>query len=77
MFSYRCMPMAARSYQGSVPTSTISFTRNECAVRMMAPTLNGLFDRSTAMRTGRRSGSRLARISSRGSSKAGTFMAPL
>ena len=39
------------------PPARSPCTRNECAVRMMAPTLNGLFDRSTAMRSGRRSGS--------------------
>src|SRR4051812_22249989 len=47
-----------------MPTSTISLTRNECAVRMIAPTLNAFFDRRTAMRSGCRMRSSSARTSS-------------
>src|SRR4051794_37334635 len=52
----------------------ISRTRNECATRMIAPTLKGFFDRWTAMRRGvrRRSSSRL--ISAVGRSNGGTYM---
>src|SRR4029453_3196036 len=42
---------------------------------MMAPTLNGFWERSTATRRGRRNGCRLSRISSSGSSNGGTFTA--
>src|SRR6185437_3113838 len=53
----------------------ISRTRNEWATRMIAPTLNGLRARRIATLSGRRSFSRLARISSSGISNGGTFMA--
>ncbi len=65
--------MAARSYQGSVPISTTSRTRKLCAVRMMAPMLNGFFARSTATRKGWRIRSSSSRTSLRGIRSGGTF----
>src|SRR5689334_8462638 len=67
------MPIAARSYQGSSPTSRISLARNECAVRMIAPTLNGFLARSIAIRNGWRIRSSSARTSERGRSSCATF----
>src|SRR5512139_1916711 len=71
------MPIAPRSYQGSVPTRMTSRARKECAVRMMAPMLNGFFARSTAIRNGWRMRSSSCRISSLGMANGGTLMASL
>src|SRR5262245_7470015 len=52
----------------------ISRTRNECATRMIAPTLNGFFARQTATEKSFRSGASSLRISSVLKPKGGTFI---
>jgi hypothetical protein len=69
------MPIAARSYQGSTPTSTISWAKNECAVRMIDPMLKPFFARSIATEKGWRSAPSSRRTSSRGMPKGAIFIA--